>query len=113
MAYKPEDCCMETSRKLSSSIEYHKHALQLLKENTTSVAYTDVAGAAKEDTDTAGGVPMKQVSYGNGLFDHATLENAAAVYLGYVEANALRVSINMRCRGAMLRKPLATRGQCT
>jgi hypothetical protein len=66
---------METLGKLSSSIEYHKHTLQLLKENTTSVAYTDVAGVAKEDTDTAGGVPMKQVSDGNGLFDPVTLEN--------------------------------------
>jgi hypothetical protein len=56
---------METLGKLSSSIEYYKHALQLLKEITTSFAYTDVAGVAveeagvaEEDTDTAGGVPI-------------------------------------------------------
>jgi hypothetical protein len=65
---------METLGKLSSSIEYYKYTLQLLKEITTSVAYTDVAGVAveeagvaEEDTDTAGGAPMKQVSDGNGF----------------------------------------------
>jgi hypothetical protein len=65
---------METLGRVSSSIEYCKHTLQLLKENTTSVAYTDIAGVAveeagvaEEDTDTAGGVTMKQVSDGNGF----------------------------------------------
>jgi hypothetical protein len=67
IVYKPEDCCMEALGKVSSSIEYCKNTLQLLKENTTSVAYTDVAGVAEEDTDTAGGVTTKQVSDGNGF----------------------------------------------
>jgi hypothetical protein len=42
--YKRKDYCMEILGKLSSSIEYYKHTLQLLKENTTSVAYSDIAG---------------------------------------------------------------------
>jgi hypothetical protein len=64
---------METLEKLSSSIEYYKHALQLLKENTTLSHTPMFAGVAveeagvAEDTDTAGGVPMKQVSDGNGF----------------------------------------------
>jgi hypothetical protein len=41
----------------------------------------------EEDTDTAGRAPMKQVSDGNGLFDHVTLETVAAVCFGYVETN--------------------------